>query len=62
VVLHGTVAEDGSIRDLKPVSGDPVLAEASVQAVKQWKYEPYRRNGTQIAMPIDITVDFNLPK
>ncbi len=62
VVLHGTVGEDGVIRDLKLVSGNPMLSTAALEAVQQWRYEPYRRNGAPIAMPIDITIDFKLPK
>ncbi len=62
VVLHGTVAQDGGLQDLKVVNGDPLLSQAALEAVQQWKYEPYRRNGAPIAMPIDITIDFNLPK
>jgi protein TonB len=62
VVLHGTVSQDGGMQDVKIVSGDPLLRQAAAEAVQQWKYEPYRRNGKPIDMPIDITIDFNLPK
>ncbi|HVO63536.1 MAG TPA: TonB family protein [Terriglobales bacterium] len=62
VLLHGTVAENGAMQDLKVVSGDPILSQAALAAVQQWKYEPYRRNGKPINMPIDISIDFNLPK
>jgi TonB family protein len=62
VALHGTVGPDGVMQDLKVVSGDPLLSQAAVEAVQQWKYEPYRRNGKPVNMPIDITIDFNLPK
>lgn len=61
VVLHGIITQDGAIRDLKLVRGDPILAAAALEAVQQWKYEPYRRHGVAVAMPIDITIDFNLP-
>ena len=62
VMLHGTVGPDGVMKDLKVVSGDSLLAQAAVEAVQQWQYEPYRRNGKPVNMPIDITIDFNLPK
>ena len=62
VVLQGTVGQDGVMRDLKIVSGDALLGQAAVEAVQQWKYEPYHRNGKPVDMPIDITIDFNLPK
>jgi protein TonB len=50
------------VRDLKLVHGDPVLGDAALEAVEQWRYEPYRRNGLPILMPIEITIDFNLSK
>jgi TonB family protein len=62
VLLHGTVAENGGMQDLEVVNGDPILSQAALAAVQQWKYEPYRRNGKPINMPIDISIEFNLPK
>jgi TonB family protein len=62
VILHGMVRQDGTMQDVKVVRGDPLLGEAALEAVRQWKYEPYRRNGQPVDMPIDITIDFNLPK
>jgi len=62
VNLRGAVGPDGIVRDLKLVHGDQILGDAALEAVEQWKYEPYRRNGVPILMPIEITIDFNLPK
>jgi TonB family protein len=62
VLLHGIVGKDGTIRDLNALSGDPLLSQAAIEAVLRWRYEPYRRNGEAIDMPIDITIDFNLGK
>jgi TonB family protein len=62
VLLHGTVGTDGVIHELAVVSGDPILSSAARQAVEQWRYEPYRRDGAPIPVPIDITIDFKLPR
>jgi len=62
VVLHGIVGQDGAIRELKLVSGDPILSQAALEAVQQWTYEPYRRNGKPVDMPLDISIEFKLPK
>src|SRR5581483_11487280 len=62
VVLHGTIGKDGVIRELKVVRGDPMLSAAALDAVQQWRYDPYKRDGSPIEMPIDITIDFNLNK
>jgi protein TonB len=61
-VLHGTIGKDGVIRELKVVRGDPMLSAAALDAVQQWRYDPYKRDGSPIEMPIDITIDFNLNK
>jgi TonB family protein len=37
--LQLAVAADGSIKDIKVLGGNPVLVQASVEAVKKWKYE-----------------------
>ena len=60
VTLHGTVGTDGMVHELSVVRGDPLLRQAALEAVQQWQYEPYKRDGTPIAMPIDITINFNL--
>src|SRR5258708_7772004 len=39
VKLEVTVAQNGAVRSVRVVGGHPVLAEAAVSAVKQWKYE-----------------------
>lgn len=35
-----TVAAEGSVKQIKEVGGNPLLLDALVRAVKQWKYEP----------------------
>ena len=61
VVLQATVTEDGTVHDLKVVSGHPVLARAAQDAVAQWRYRPFRLNGKPVSMPTEIKLDFKLP-
>jgi protein TonB len=61
VVLQAWVGQDGGIRDLKLVRGYLVLGKAAIQAVKQWRYQPYRLNGEIVDMQTFITVDFQKP-
>ncbi|HEY1340697.1 MAG TPA: TonB family protein [Bryobacteraceae bacterium] len=61
VALHAFIAEDGSVQEVSVVSGDPDLARAAVQAVSQWRYEPYSIAGKVTRVAVDITVDFKLP-
>jgi TonB family protein len=61
VVLQAVIDEVGAVQNLKTVSGDPVLAQAAIDAVRQWRYQPYLLNGQPVKMPIQITVNFTLP-
>ena len=61
VVLQAVIDEVGGVQNLKTVSGDAVLAQAAIDAVRQWHYQPYLLNGQPVKMPIQITVNFTLP-
>lgn len=61
VTLDGVIAEDGKLHDLKVIKGDPLLARAAMQAVSQWRYQPYKLNGEPISRPTTITLIFKLP-
>jgi TonB family protein len=61
VELSATIGKDGSISNLKVMSGDPILTQAAVEAVKQWKYRPYLLDGQPVEIQTQITVNFRLP-
>jgi protein TonB len=61
VVLQASIGKDGTVRELKLVSGYLVLAHAAVDAVKQWRYKPYRTNGENVEIETLITVNFKRP-
>lgn len=61
VVLQASIGKDGRVRDLKLVSGYLVLARAACDAVKQWRYRPYKRNGESVEVETVITVNFKQP-
>lgn len=60
VELEAVVSFDGAIRDLKLISGHPLLAPAAVEAVRQWRYTPTRLNGQIVEVITNIEVLFNL--
>jgi TonB family protein len=61
VVLNALVGTNGAVRELKVVSGDPLLAKAAVDAVRQWRFQPHRQNGRLVEFENRITVNFALP-
>ena len=62
VVLEAIVTEQGQIEDLKPISGNPLLAQAAMDAVRKWRYSPYLLNGTPIRRETMITIRFVAPQ
>jgi len=40
VKLEVTVSASGSVKDVKPLGGNPVLVDLAVDAVRKWKYAP----------------------
>lgn len=62
VVLDAVVGTDGTVRELKDVSGDQQLAAAAVDAVKRWQFKPYEREGVPVEFRTLITLNFALPK
>ena len=61
VQLLATVSKKGDISAVKVLSGDPSLAKAAMDAVKQWKYKPYLLDGTPVEIQTQVTVNFKLP-
>lgn len=61
VILDAMVMEDGRLRDLKVVQGQPVLAQSAVEAVMQWRYQPFMLDGKPVKRETRITVEFKLP-
>ena len=60
VTLRILVDEDGTIRDIAPVSGPPVLARAAVRAVEQWRYAPVLIDGHPVGVVSTVTLAFRL--
>ena len=61
VVLKAVVDANGKIEGLRLVEGNATLAEAAIQAVKQWRYRPYLRDGKAQAFQTIVIVDFQRP-
>jgi protein TonB len=60
VVLHAIIAKDGSIQELQVLSGHPLLVQAALDAVRQWRYQPTLLNGDPVEVDTTVTVVFTL--
>jgi protein TonB len=60
VLLQAEISREGTIENLRLISGHPMLAPAAIEAVKQWRYKPYILNGEPVEVETQITVNFTL--
>ena len=60
VLLQATIGKDGSIQNLRVQSGHPMLTQAAIDAVRQWKYKPYLLNGEAVEVETTVQVNFTL--
>ncbi len=60
VRLHAIISKDGTIQQLEVVSGHPLLQQAALDAVRQWRYQPTLLNGDPVEVDTTIDVIFSL--
>ncbi len=58
VVLQAVIGKDGTVQNVKAVRGNPVLSQAAMDAVKQWRYRPYTLDGEPVEVGTEIDVKF----
>jgi protein TonB len=58
LVLKAVIDETGKVDGLRLVEGNAALAPAAMQAVKQWRYRPYVRDGKSRPFQTIVIVDF----
>ena len=60
VRLDAVISKDGTIQDLKVISGHPLLVKAALDAVQRWRYQPTLLNGEAVEVATEIDVNFTL--
>jgi len=60
VQLQALISKQGTIENLRVISGHPMLSPSAIDAVKQWRYKPYILNGEPVEVETQITVNFTL--
>lgn len=60
VVLVAIISKAGTIENLRVLSGHPLLVQAAIEAVGQWRYRPYILNDEAVEVETQITVNFTL--
>jgi protein TonB len=60
VRLEAVIARDGTVLNLRAVSGHPLLIPAALAAVEQWVFRPTSLNGDPVEVATEIEVHFTL--
>ena len=60
VRLEAVISKDGTIQDLKTLSGHPLLVKSALDAVSRWRYQPTLLNGEPVEVVTEIDVNFTL--
>jgi len=63
VRLHVILHKDGTVQQLEVISGHPLLVQAAIDAVRQWRYQPTLLNGepVEVDTTVDVVFALNLP-
>ena len=60
VLLQATIGTDGAVQGLRVITGHPLLDDAAIDAVRQWRFRPQTLAGQPISVVTTITVNFTL--
>lgn len=58
IVLDVVVRKDGTVADVHALDGPAVLAQAAVDALRWWRFEPYRVEGQPVVVETTVAVEF----
>ena len=58
IALDIVVGRDGSVVSVRPMNGPEALAHAAMDALRWWKFEPYRVNGEPVVVETTVAVEF----
>jgi protein TonB len=62
VVLEAIIDVEGRVASLRVLRPVPLLTEAALDAVRQWRYEPAWLNGQPVPVVMTVTVNFTLDR
>lgn len=58
IALDIIVGRDGSVLKVRALNGPAILAQAAVDALRWWKFEPYRVDGRPVSAETTVAVEF----
>lgn len=58
IAVDVVVGRDGSVVEMRPLNGPEVLARSAMEALRWWRFEPYRVNGEPVVSETTIAMEF----
>jgi len=58
IALDIVVGRDGAVASMRALNGPDVLARAAMDALRWWRFEPYRVNGEPAVVETTVAVEF----
>ncbi len=58
IVLDVVIGRDGSVLDVRALNGPEVLAQAAMEALRWWRFEPYRVDGKAMVVETKVAMEF----
>lgn len=58
IVLDVVVGRDGSVMNVRALNGPEMLAQAAMDALRWWRFEPYRIDGRPVVAETTVAVEF----
>jgi TonB family protein len=62
VVVEITIGVDGSVTDVREITGPAELIHAAVAAIQQWRYKPTMYRGHPCQVTTEVEIRFKLPE
>jgi TonB family protein len=62
VVIQAIISKEGTIENVHVIKGHRLLRGAATNAVRAWRYRPYRINGQPVAVATTVSIDFRRPQ
>jgi TonB family protein len=58
IVLDVIVGRDGSVVDVHALNGPEILAQSAMDALRWWRFEPYKLDGKPVVAETTVAVEF----
>jgi TonB family protein len=60
VEVEAHISETGAVQSVKPLTGNAVLMNAAMAAMKRWKFTPFTADGKPVAAVADLSFKFSM--